>query len=285
MKSSIFNIDTLIQLEQFCWIVSKNNPNVPILKITQSDFKLIKSGIYKSQGNKIEFNGNVYWLPTELSNKLKVKLKLNDLSFENLAISMQEFLNKDIIDEIKPKFLIENIIHLKNTNEDIYVICSRQTKRSYEGIVKKLEEKLAEEGILIKNFYYISETFYNQTDDDIKYKKIKLLLQHLIGYKTENDKFIDEELSQYNTINFYDDTYYTLKIADEVNPAFKIILDKTEDGLKSVIKEDLSDNRPCLVVNQISTNQVNKKITKKVDIEYFNLIKTFEGFDIFKKIK
>jgi hypothetical protein len=285
MKSSIFNIDTLIQLEQFCWIVSKNNPNVPILKITQSDFKLIKSGIYKSQGNKIEFNGNVYWLPTELSNKLKVKLKLNDLSFENLAISMQEFLNKDIIDEIKPKFLIENIIHLKNTNEDIYVICSRQTKRSYEGIVKKLEEKLAEEGILIKNFYYISETFYNQTDDDIKYKKIKLLLQHLIGYKTENDKFIDEELSQYNTINFYDDTYDTPKIADEINPAFKIILDKTVDGLKSVIKEDLSDNRPCLIVNQISTNQVNKKITKKVDIEYFNLIKTFEGFDIFKKIK
>ena len=63
----------------------------------------------------------------------------------------------------------------------------------------------------------------------------------------------------------------------------KMLLDNTEEGLRSVIKEDLSDNKPTLVVNKVSENQMNKKTTKKIDIQYLKLIKTFESFNFLKK--
>lgn len=278
MISHFFDIDTLIKIDNKVWIVDKSNPNIPIIKISTSDFNLIKNGVYKSQGNKVDYNGQSFWLPTNIFNKLKVKLKLNNGNLGNIGISMQEFLNKDIIDNVDFKINLNNIIHLKNKTDDIYIICSKQNKKNYETILNKLEEKLKEEGLKIKNFYYISETFYNQNDDDIRYNKIKLVLQHLIGYRTHINKFTDEEITRYNTIHLYDNQYNTIKIVDEANQVLKSILKKTDDGLKSVIKEDISEYKPVLIVNQITDNELNKKIVKKVTIDYSNLIRTFESF-------
>lgn len=284
MKAAhFFDIDTLMRIDNMVWIIDKNNPNIPIFKISQSDFNLIKNGIYKSQGNKVEFNGKTYWLPTDLSNKLKVKLKLNNVGLGSIGISMQEFMNKDIIDNMEFKVFLENILHLKNKSDDIYIICSKQVKRNYDNIIKKLESKIGEEGLSIKNFYFLSETFYNQNDDDIRYTKIKLLIQHLIGYKTKVNRFTDEEIERYDTAYFYDNQYDTLKVCDEVNVVLKSILNKTEDGLKSVIKEDLLEYKPALIVNKISDNELNKKSTKKIDVEYSNLIKTFESFKFLER--
>jgi len=281
MISHFFDIDTLIKINNMVWIVDKTNPNIPIIKISTSDFNLIKSGVYKSQGNKVDYNGQSFWLPIDMFNKLKVKLKLSNGNLGNIGISMQEFLNKDIIDNIDFKINLNNITHLKNKTDDIYIICSKQNKKNYETVLNKLEKKLKEEGLKIKNFYYISETFYNQNDDDIRYNKIKLLLQHLVGYRTFINKFTDEEITRYDTVHLYDNQYDTIKIVDEANQVLKSILKKTDDGLKSVIKEDISEYKPALVVNQITDNDLNKKITKKVIIDYSNLIRTFESFKLY----
>jgi hypothetical protein len=281
MIAHFFDIDTLIKIDNKVWIVDKTNPNIPIIKISTSDFNLIKNGVYKSQGNKVDYNGQSFWLPTDIFNKLKVKLKLNNGNLGNIGISMQEFLNKDIIDNIDFKINLDNISHLKNKTDDIYIICSKQNKKNYETVLNKLEEKLKEEGLKIKNFYYISETFYNQNDDDIRYNKIKLLLQHLVGYRTHINKFTDEEITRYNTVHIYDNQYDTIKIVDEANQILKSILKKTDDGLKSVIKEDISEYRPVLIVNQMTDNELNKRIIKKITIDYSNLIRTFESFKLY----
>jgi len=83
-----FDLDVLIDMNQQCWIVEKTRPNIPIMKISKSDFNLIKSGIYSKQGNKIDFNGITFYLPTDLLNKLKIKSKVNKIELSNLAISM-----------------------------------------------------------------------------------------------------------------------------------------------------------------------------------------------------
>jgi hypothetical protein len=273
-----FDIDTLIDLSGNIWIIDKNNPNIPILKISKSDFNLIKSGIYKSQGNKIDYNGQIFWLPNDIFNKLKVKLKLNDVSLGNIGISLQEFLNKDIIDNIKFDLNLEIIEKLKNKTDDIYVVCSKQTMNVYQKTINKVNEKLKEEGILIKKFYFINESFYDQDDDSNRFKKIRLLLQHLVGYKTQVNKFINEEIKRYDEIYFYDNQNDTLKIENESNIILKRLIDSSEDGIKSVIKEDLEEYKPVLIVNFITDNTSNRIISKKVKIEYSRLIRTFESF-------
>jgi hypothetical protein len=278
VKSHFFDIDTLIRIDNQAWIVDKNNPNVPIFKLSKSDFNLIQSGIYRKQNNKMEFNGRIFWLPTDLVNKLKIKAKNYKTDFSNLAISLQEFLNKDIIDEMNFDLNIEVISILKNKTDDIYIICSKQTKRNYQSLIDRLEEKLKAEGLLIKNFYYISENFYNQNKDEINFKKMRLLLQHLVGYKTDGNKFIDEEITRYDQVYYYDNNYDTLKISDDINGLLDIILSNTDKGVKDVIKEDVIDYRPTLFINKINDNHLNKMETKKVILSLSGLIKTFESF-------
>lgn len=279
MKAHFFDIETLIDLDCKAWIIDKVNPGVPLLRISKSDFNLIKNGIYRTQNNKVEFNGKTFWIPTDLLNKLKVLTKSKKVEFGNLAISLQEFQNKDIIDNIHFDIKEQNINHLKNSKDDIYIICSKQTARSYHNVIDKLKEKLKDIGLEIKSFYYINETFYNINEDEVKFKKTKLLLQHLVGYRTDINKFTDQEITMYQSVTYYDNNYDTLKMKLDINVMLDSLLKNSEEGIRSVVKENIKEYHPILYINQINDNELNKIIKDKVIISYSNLIKSFESFD------
>ncbi len=278
MRAHFFDIDTLLVSDAKVWIVDKKSPNIPIMKIPQSEFNLIKNGIYRNQNNSLNFSGVTYWLPEDLVNSLKVKAKNYRSDFSSLGFSMQEFMNKELIDNIDYNINFENIMHLKNTDDDIYFICSKNTKRNYELMISKIEDKLKDNGLNIKSYYFISETFYNRNDDSISHKKVRLILQHLVGYKTDVDKFIDEKISEYEEVFFYDDVDSAIKLALDVNKFLMILLSNTDSSIKDIIKKEIKDKEHILYVNKVTFNKVNKFVTTKVLLETGNLIKTFENF-------
>ncbi len=277
MRAHFFDIDTLLVSDAKVWIVDKKSPNIPIMKIPQSEFNLIKNGIYRNQNNSLNFSGVTYWLPEDLVNTLKVKAKNYRSDFSSLGFSMQEFMNKELIDNIDYKINFENI-NLKNTDDDIYFICSKNTKRNYELMISKIEDKLKDNGLNIKSYYFISETFYNRNDDSISHKKVRLILQHLVGYKTDVDRFIDEKISEYEEVFFYDDVDSAIKLALDVNKFLMILLSNTDSSIKDIIKKEIKDKEHILYVNKVTFNKVNKFVTTKVLLETGNLIKTFENF-------
>ena len=278
-KAHFYDLDMILTSDSRCWIVDKTKPNIPIMKISQSEFNLIKNGIYKSQNNKIDFGGKSYYLPVDMLELLKIKCKNLKANVSNLGFSMQEFLNKEIIDNIDYSINIDNILHLKNTNDDIYFICSKNNKRNYETMIKKVEDKLKENGLIIKNYYFISETFYNRNEDQIAHKKVRLLLQHLIGLKTDGDKFTDEEIEKYDEVYFYDDDISTINLAINCNKLMQLLLSNTEPGIKSRIKDTLKSKDNLLFVNMVTPNKVNRFKTTKVNLEWSSLIKSFEKFN------
>jgi hypothetical protein len=278
MRSHFFDIDTILITNNKVWIVDKSYPNIPLLKIEKSDFNLIKSGIYKSQNNKIEFGGKSYWVPKDLMETLKIKCKINKSNLSNLIFSMQEFMNKELIENLDYDINLDNLLHLKNTDDDIYIICSKNAKKNYELMIKKVEEKLKDNGLVIKNYYFISETFYNRNEDQISHKKIRLLLQHLIGLKTEGDKFTDEEITSYTEVFFYDDEDSSINLANNCNNVCEFLLSNTENTIKSKIKDILKSEEKILYTNLVSPNKFNRFQTKKIQLKFSNILKTFEGF-------
>lgn len=278
MKAHFFDLDVILNTNSMVWIVDKTKPNLPIMKISESDFNLIKNGIYRNQGNSIDFGGHTYWITTELFEKIKIKAKNYKADISNLAFSMQEFMNKELIENLEYTINLENVLHLKNTDDDIYVICSKNNKSNYELMISKIEDKLKENGLFIKKFYYISETFYNRKSDDISHKKVRLLLQHIVGLKTDGDKFTDEELEQYDELFFYDDEENTIKLAKESNRVLTIITSNTDTDIKERVKEELKSKKHTLYVNYVSSNKINRFVTTKVDIQFSNLITVFESF-------
>ena len=279
LKGIFIDLNVLLEMDNQAWVVDKKNANTPIVKISKSDFNLIKSGIFKNQGNKVDFNGRTYYLPTDLMNKIKIKTKSYNIDFSNLAISLQEFMNKSLIEEMKFEINKDVILELKNNIDDIYIICSKQTKKSYETIIEKIKEEFEKNGLKIKTFYPISENFMNQNDDDIKFKKMRLLLQHLVGYKTEGNKFKDEEITRYDQIHFYDNYSETLKITKEMNNLLEFLLSRSDDGLRSVIKENVQDFKPNLWVHKENENKMNKRSSEKVILNISKIVKTFENFN------
>lgn len=277
MIGHIFDIDVLLTTESKPWIFDKKNPGTPLMKLNKSDYNLIRNGVYKSQNNKIEFNDRTYWLPTKLLNELKVIAKNKKIGINDMGISLQEFINRDLIETIGYEINYESISHLKNKNEDIYLVCSHNTERNFKSIIEKLTEQLAEEGIRNKNFYYINETFSNVNNDEVIFKKLSLSLQHLVGYKIKDGRFIDEQVTRYDKLFFYDDNFDTLKMSDEINPCLKTLLFKTDEGLRSVIKENILDNKAEFVANKITSNKYNKFTTSNVKISLSNIV-AFENF-------
>lgn len=277
-KAFFFDINSLITTNSKVWIVDRDKPNNPLLRISKSDFNLIKKGVYKKDNIKFEMQGDSYWLSKDLFDQIKIKSKNKNINISRLAFSMQEFMNKEIIENNDFTIHLENIRHLKNTSGDIYIICSKNTKNNYELIISKLEDKLKEIGLVVKNYYYISETFYNRDEDDINNKKVRLLLQHLIGFKSDGDKFSHTEITKYDVVSFYDDELRVIELAKNVNNVLYFLIENSEDLVKDRVKEIIKENICELLINQVTFNKVNLFVSTKVELQYQNVIKKFESF-------
>ena len=281
MKAHFFDLDTIVNIDNKVWIIDKNNPNNPIIKISQSDFNLIRNGVYRSQNQRLSLNGTNYWFTEDLMNQIKIKSKRIKFDLSNLGFSMQEFSNSEIIKELDYEINMDLFHNIKNTTDHIYIICSKNNKKNYEIIIDKIEDKLYKLGLEIKDYYFISETFYNRDLDEILYKKIRIILQHLVGYKTEGDKFIDNEIERYDEVHYYDTDLQNTNL--KVNDFLKTILDNTDDSLKKSIISEINSIQKFVYINWVSPNKVNRIQSKKTLLEYSKLIRTFESFKYYKK--
>lgn len=277
MTAHFFDLSTLIRTDSKVWLVSKLKPSIPIIKIDQSDFNLIRKGVWQNNGQKVKINNTNYWMSNEMVELVKLKCTKARVDFSDLSFSMQEFMNPEIIEKLDSEIYYLNFEHLKNTKDDVYIICSKNTKKNSESIIKKLEEKLAEFGVVVKNYYYISETFFNRNDDDIAFKKTRLILQHLIGLKSEGDKFTDSEITKYDKIFVYENSKKTIHELKNISNTLNLLKNNSEETLKSKI-DDVVNQNPSLTVNEVTYNRVNRFVIDHVSLLEERLIKTYESF-------
>lgn len=277
MNAHFFDINTLITIDSEVWIVSKTNPNDAIAKLSLSDFNLIKKGVFKKNNEYLKLGNKKYYLPTDTINDIKVRCKKMNIDITSLSFSMQEFINPEVIENLNSKIWKEHFIDLKNTNDDIYIICPENSKEIYEKLIKKLEENLFEIGISVKNFYFFNENLYTKDSNKLYNNKIKLLIQHLIGLKTEVDRFTDEEIEKYDIIYYYDDDQKSIDLGRTSNDILKFLTDNSEESIKPMIK-DVVKTHPILILNKSTFNKVNRFIKYEVILNFDRIIKTYESF-------
>ena len=278
MKAHIIDINILLKVDAMAWIVNKDSPNTPLIKLELSDFNLFKSGIFKSQNNKIQFNGKTFWLSNEFMNKIKIIAKKTKVDISNLGISMQEFMNPEIIENLEFDLDLSIFNNIINTNDDIYIICSKNTKSRYTKQIEKLEEKLEYLGLKVKNYYFISSTFSNSNDDHRAIIKSKIILQHLLGNKIESEKFVQESITDYNQITFYDDDQLSIQTALNINSVLEKYLLLTEDSTKILIKDKIKKDDNFLIIKEYTHNKSKKFNEHNVQLELNNVIKSFENW-------
>jgi hypothetical protein len=68
-------------------------------------------------------------------------------------------------------------------------------------------------------------------------------------------------------------------MSKEINNLFEFLLSRTDDGLRSVIKEDVVEYKPSLMIFQENENKVNQRNSSKVFLNISKIVKTFENFN------
>jgi len=278
MNAHFIDIELVLSDNAKAWVISKDKPGKPIMKISKYEFNLFTSGIYKRHSNKIDFNGKSFHLDEKTMQKLKRKCKEHKCDITNLGISMQEFLNKDIIDEMDVEIKTDVLKPLINSPDHIYIICPKKTKKNYEKHIEKLEKEMTKVGLRIEDFYFLTETFYNRNKYETAFFKMKLLLQHLIGLKIEEGSFINEEVMRYDHVSLHDGSFKAIELANDINKIFEKFLEKSEKGVKLKVKSLMKKYDNVLITNKWTYNKINPVERKIIPLIYSNVIKAFENY-------
>lgn len=277
MKAHFFDIDSLIRMDQRIWIISTDSPNIPLAKLTVSEYNSIKNSVYYLD-NKIKINNEEYWVPRELIDELKRKSKKTKVSLDNLFFSMQEFINPEIIKHLKYEVLVDNFIHLKNKSDEIWIFMDKNTKKNYTPILENLQSEMMKLGLKPSGVYYLSDSFFGVDEDLNAYKKLKVILQHFVGLKQEGKKFTDEEIFEYDEIYFYSEDDYSLEMFERINEFLYNFISNSDENLANRINLSIKSKNKNLIINKITFNKVRPFITSYVSLVVNYLNKTFEGF-------
>lgn len=277
--SHIFDIESLWDIDQNVWIVDKNNPSVPLVKISESDFSLIESGVYRGQENLLRFNSKDFYIPDELMDELKVlSKKKEDMDINSLAFSMREYLDKDYINDLKFEILDDNFKHLKNKVDDIYIISTKIVEDKYSKIINKLKEKFKDNGLEVENYYLTSKSVnFNDKDKEI-FTKGNVILKHLIGLSIKDSKFIKEESEPYNCVNYYDSDSNVIKnVRGNIQSQFEYLFHKSDTSVQEIILNKMEMSKD-IIFNCINSNEFNKFDKTKIELNKPKNIMMYESF-------
>lgn len=280
-KVHIFEINTLIRIDSKIWICSLSSPNKPLLRIEKSEYNLIVSGLFLHTGKPLFINGKNYHLSENLYDRIKEKCDETDTDITKLCFIKREFYDDNI--DRRYEILTDHFSHLKNKEEDVYIICSQSNKENYRKIIEKLEEEMSKMGIAIKDYYYFTDTFNNRDTDEIRFKKLRLLIQLLTGKKTNGTSFTNTDITRYDSVYYYDDSFNTVEYIKNINSVLYDICSNSDEQSRLNVRDVIRKFAPILYLNFITFNKVNRFDLTEIPIKFTNYIKTFESFKSLQK--
>ena len=264
---AFFDLDnTLWYIKSDIWVIDKNKPSAePILKISQTEFALIKSGIYVKDDIRIDYNNERFFISKDMLERILRRHK--NIRLGDIGISYVEYFDDDILNKKEVQFLLNNIKHLIGKNIEIGVLTARSDRKKHANLLNKLRIKLKEYGLEIDKIYFVSESVrMTGLPDKVTYDKNKILLEHLIGLNIEGNHFIPVKKEAYNKVYFYDDVKTNIMNVNSLQEYFDFLVRNSEDEVLEFINNRLT-NKLTLITNLVTNNEINPFETKVIELK------------------
>jgi len=286
-KIAFFDLDgTLWNIHSDIWIIDKERPYKPVMKIPSLDFSLIRNGMYQRDELPLDYNGQKFYISKELFNKIQKKTKSQNIN--RFGISFNNFYDKSILNKSKVDYLLDNIEHLRGKKDvAIGLLTARSNKVTHSDVINDLRLKLKDMGISLDKIYFVGDKFKVYYDEDSSLKKVHILLEHLIGFKIKDSKFVSLRQDWYPEVHFYDDLKGNIEYANDVQKVLNDLVKNTDDDLLSIIVERINTNNIKLINYLITNNDVNRFEMNKIEIVepdkfpiFEKKIETYENFEL-----
>lgn len=260
-----FDLDgTLWGVQTRAWLIHKKYPNKPLLVLTNGQFDDILSGVFKQDEIRLEYNGKVYWISKKMFNSIKKNIP--SIKSDQLGISLIEKINPEYYKKLT--FYKENIRHLINqTGVDIGILSGRYSEENDQKLLTLLKTEFDNIGLEINKFYYVSDYFQVKNNDKLNFKKLNILLEHLVGFKIVDDHFVPIKQDLYKEVYFYDDEFQNINVANGIQDIFEEYLRNTDDEVYKRIIFRIKELKPTLYTNLVSNNSMNRFKTNKVVLQ------------------
>jgi hypothetical protein len=263
-EAYIYDIDgTLLNMDVKAWIIDKDNPSKPILRLDPLELFMIEKGVFKKDDLIINYDDNRYYISKELFKKIQKKKRI---TIENLGVSFIEYIDDRIYNKAKVIYLMDNIRHLADITDKIILLTGRHNRKLSTKIINKLRLKLKDLGIEIWKMHFVGN--HLRTNSDIvSNEKVKVLLEYLIGLKIKNDEFIPIRQDQFDFIHYYDDDFKNIDYIEDMQVYFEQVLRNTKDDeVYKYISKRLEMLNPKIELNLITSNVLNKFKTTSTSI-------------------
>ena len=253
-KLHMFDLDgTLWNIDAKVWIIDKEEPHKPIIRLDSYEVNRILSGLYMKDNMKILYNGEEYYISNVLFSNINKKRRI---PIERLGLSWIEFNDEKYINNEKVEFLFDNIKHLRGTDDIVCLLSGRAHRERHADVLNTLRKGLMDLGVEIYKIYFVSDKFHYKHSDIISLNKVHILLEYMVGLKIENGNFVPFKQDWYNDIYFYDDEKMNIDYANDVQNILNRILKNTDDDLFKMVVERLN-TKISLTNNLVTNNKVN----------------------------
>ena len=283
----MFDLDGVLwRIDSNVWIIDKNDPSKPLLKLTNEEFSLIYGGFYIEEEIKITYNNQTYFLSKEIFDRIKKKKRA--IIPERLGVSFVEFTDVKFIKKID--FIMSNLKHLSNYKTHLGILTARHNQPIYGDYLNDFRNEIKRFQLELDYIYFVGDKFTYSTTDEKSKEKVKVLLQHLVGYKIQDGKFLPIKKDAFDNVHFYDDEMQNIFYANNVQETFEDILRKSGDEIHEIIMQKVKTKSLKLFNHLVTGNDINKFRTTIVELkapkmypkvmESLKYLQTYENYKI-----
>jgi hypothetical protein len=242
-------------------VIDKRSPGKTILRLTNIQ-SFQTSNLNKEYKLEINYNGETRYLDPAVWEKIK-KLSKN-ITLADVGISGREFTQDEFLDkQAKHLEIFLNVLNsIKGKDVSVGIITARSKQKEHSELLKKFKDTVKQKlGIDITKIYFVNDNSVSDPDSTA-YKKVKILLEYLIGLKIKGDCFTNlKQDSDANEVYFYDDIEKNIEAANNINYLFIKLFHETPDNIKSIIIEKMDKSPLKLITNKITNNKLNPFVT------------------------
>jgi hypothetical protein len=273
-----FDLDyTLWKMDEKLAVIDKSSPQTVIYRIDPFEISFMKD-LYKSFDLKVEYNGNTWYLNDKIWDEINKNKKYD---IKDIGISHREFTDEQCLEKqiSTTEYFLSLLDHLKNKNIEIGFLTARydkkNNKKNIEVLVDKIDRKLHTR---VYKMYFVNDMDDNHNSDITAYRKAKIVLEYLIGYKIKGNKFVELKQEKFNNVSLYDDEIQNIEGVNNLQFLLETILLRTDVDIKRDILQRVKNNKLYYTTYLITQNKVNPFIINEQILLPPNHIKLFENF-------
>ena len=258
-KINFIDLDgTLWFVDNKPWIIKKNDPEKPLLRLNTEEKILLESGV--NGGDFIvEHCGKTFRLWPEIIEKIN-KIGKRKFKAENLGVSYIEYVWPPEFKKQVESMQINKVAlqYIKNQGGDNVILSARCNVNKHLVLLNKLKDEANKQALYFKDIVFVGISNLYADKEYVASKKVLNILEALIGFKIDQIKkrFLDVKTSSYLVANFYDDEPLNLSNAENIQSYLNFFFFNSDQYVRDKILMRLNQTDLILHIFMATGNKI-----------------------------